>query len=361
MNINPLNFVRACNNYNVPQNNKVNWILPSDTFVKSSKEVSFKGDEQISKSEKFIQWAQQTDFINQHLEEVLFNPANVIGQGNSNTAILIPNNDDFVLRIGTETLKESLHRPNIKDAKLYEVDYYTDLNVGQKVAEFSVPSKYAIEGETDWLANKIEVLKKQKGEPIGVQAPETLVRGDYNYVQREGLAPYEDYSRKDAYARTIHKVSQLPVSAYEKLISDFTKACELGFGFDHLNSHNLLVDSDSKTINLIDMSTPTKSGSMTPNYADLLYSLTNISYFKTFNDEYYNPVSEEQRHQSLTDTVKIIEKFSQAMKNQGVKFDRNSASTEFCYVFLGSFPNVLYSRTTDFDGFWRKAEKMGIA
>ena len=361
MNISSLNFFKVSSNYSKVQNKKVNLTMPNDTFVKRSSNVSFAGNEEVSESQKFIQWAQQTDFIRQHLEEVLYNPENVIGQGNTNTAIRIPYNDDFVLRIGTETLKESVHKPNIKDAKLYEVDYYTDLNVGQKVAEFSIPSKYAIEGETDWLANKVEVLKKQKGEAIGVQAPETLVKGEFSFVQRDGLAPYEDYSRKEEYARTIHKVAELPVSAYEKLISDFTKACEIGFGFDHLNSHNLLVDSEGEAINLIDMSSPTSSGSMEPSYADLLYSLTNISYFKTFNDEYYNPMSEEQRKQSLTDTITIIEKFVQAMKNQGVKFDRNHVSTEFSYVFLGSFPCVLYSRTTDFDGFWKKAEKLGVA
>ena len=359
MNINPLSLVKLNNNYNAP--NKAIYFEPqTDTFVKSSNSVAFKGAEKTADAKSFVQWAQETDFIQTQLEEILTNPDNLIGSGFSSSAFRIPNNEDYILRVGTDSLKNSLHKPNIPKATLKDTDAHHDINVGQQVAEISVPSKYSIDYEKDGFSTIIEVLKKQNGESIGVQPPETLVTGEYNSTTKEGVAPYEDISRKETYSRTIHKVAQLPVEAYEKLLTEFTKACEIGYGFDHLNSNNLLVDSEGEAINLIDMSSP-YSGPSKPNYANLLYSLTNISYYKTFNNSYPNPMSPELKQQSFDDTVQIIDKFMNAMKNLGIKFDKDNASSEFCYVFLFSMPCMMYSRSASYDGFWKKAEMMGVA
>lgn len=365
MNINPLNFVKINNNYSV-QNRPVHFETPKDTFVKSSNAVSFKGNENTSSTKTFAQWAQETDFVKNQLEDILSNPENLIGSGFSNTAFKIPNNDEYILRISSNSLKYSLHKPNIAKATIVDKDDKTDLNVGQCVAEIVVPSQWAKEGQPDWSSTKIEVLKKQTGESIGVQPPETLITGEYNSTTKEGVAPYEDYSRKEKYINTIQKVAQLPVKSYEKLISDFQKACDAGYTFDHLNSNNLLVDSDKKQINLIDMGTSSQTSTQA-NYANLLYSLSNISYFQTYTSDYPNPIGNNpEETQAKTDealqyNIQIIDKFTQAMKNQGVKFSRNDASYEFSTKFLYSAPCAMWTSAFSSDAFWRKAESMGIA
>lgn len=366
MNINPLNFIKLNNTVSSQKNRAIRFETSKDTFVKSSNAVAFKGAETVSDAKSFVEWAQENDFIKTQLDEILFNPENIIGSGFSNTALRIPNNDDYVLRIGTDSLEHSLHKPNIQKATMIDTDDKTDVNVGQKVAEISIPSKWAREGETDYCSVVVEVLKKQNGESIGVQPPETLVTGEYNTRTKDGVAPYEDYSRKEKYISTIKKVAELPVESYEKLIADFQKACEAGYLFDHLNSNNILVDSENKALNLIDMDR-VPEGSTRPNYANLLYSLTNISYFSTYTSDYPNPVGQTpeemqaKKNEALQYNLQIIDKFMQAMKNKGAKFQPYVGSYEFTTKFLYSVPCAIWSQSFASDGFWQKAQKLGVA
>lgn len=356
LNVSPINFARINNNFKKEQTT-INQGLTQDIFVKST---SFKG-KSVEKKGSFSQWAEETDFIKSKLGEVLLNDEHKIGAGFSNTAYNIPGNDDYVLRMPTRGIKR-IYIPNIEKALIKEFDSNIDINIGQKVAEIIIPSQWAKEGQEDWSKTVVEVLRKQTGEAVGVQPPETLVYStDFSTEFKADELPYEDITRKKKYERTIDKLANLPIESYETLISEFTKAIEAGYSFDHLNSNNILVDGKRERINLIDMgySEPHKKG--TPDYANLLYSLTNISYYSTFLSDYNNEeISQEQKNKATKNTIEIISKFMQAMKNQGVKFADDNFSSEVVYTFLPSFPCAMYCRSGDSNAFVKKAKEMGI-
>ena len=147
------------------------------------------------------------------------------------------------------------------------------------------------------------------------------------------------------------------VEAYEKLLSDFTRACAYGFSFDEHNSNNLLVDSNKQAINLIDMDR-SNSNPTTPNYGDLLYALTNVQYYSTYTSFYADDVTPEQKQQATDDTMQIIDKFMQAMKNNGLKFDKNFVTCSF-FDLMRSSPSVKLCGY-GMEGFFAKATQMGI-
>lgn len=354
MNICPIGLVKV-NSFSQPKV-PLKKGLQSDVFVRST---SFKGNEENQNCTDFIKWAQETDFIKSQLENILNSNECKLGSGFTNTAYKIPNNDNYVLRVRTSALVHALYSSKIEDSEIKDTDSKLDINIGQKVAEITIPSRHVKEGMPDYLATTVEVLKKQHGEPIGVQPPETIVMSECAINGFEDIPCYEAPIRKGKYARTIHKVAQQPIEAYEKLISDFQKAYEAGFKFDHLNSNNLLIDEENNAINLIDME-KYSGQQMDISYADLLYSLTNIEYFPTYTSEYINPVSEEEKTQALQDTVQIIDKFLHAMQNKGAKFDRFSPSLEFYTKFISSMPCVMYCKSFDRVAFWKKAEQMGL-
>lgn len=345
MNISPINFVKVNNFSSIKR--PLNLRLQSDIFVRST---SFKGNSETQNCTDFIKWAKETDFINSQLENILTSEEYKIGSGFTNTAFQIPNNDNYVLRVRTRSLQHTFAPSNIKKAVIEDLDDKLDINVGQKVAEITIPSEYAREGKYDFAATIVEVLKKQQGEAIGVQPPETL---------SDNVVVYEAPIRKEKYARTIHKVAQQPIESYEKLISDFQKACNAGFIFDHLNSNNLLIDDENHSINLIDME-KVAEGIPEANYANLLYSLTDIEYFSTYVSEYINPVSDEEKTMAIEDTIQIIDKFLQAMKNTDVKFDRKAISYDFHSKFLSSMPCIMYCKSFEKEAFLQKAETMGL-
>ena len=293
--------------------------LNQDTFRKSP---SFTG--RVS----FQTWMLQNDLTFKDIQNVITNDENIIGQGNYSTAYQIPNCEDFCLKINTLD-KEDLVNADFSKAKLQDTeDKNLKINVGQQVAKISIAREYLP------ISYEIEILRKQTGESIGVPHPDTLVTGEYTHTARKGLAPYEDYSRKEKYARTIHEVANLPVESYEKLIQDFMDAKEAGYNFDYLNSNNLLVDSQNQKINLVDMGKGENSS-----LAGLLYALTNIQYYGTFTSEWFNPVEPEQKEQASKDTIEIISKFFKALENKGLRMDKSSAPSE---VYLTLFHSHLF-------------------
>ena len=365
MNVNPLNFVKINYNRTSIPNNPLHFEATKDVFVKSSNPLSFKGAEQVDEVKSFIQWAQETDFIKTQLGDILSNPENVLGTGFNSTAYKIPNNENYVLRLANSSL-EYINWSGIPNSQVADTDLKHDINVGQEVAVITIPSEWAVSGQPDWLGTRVEVLKKQTGESIGVQPPETLLEGEFSSQTKNGVASYEDYSRKEKYIRTLKQVAQLPVESYEELISTFTKASEICFGFDHLNSNNLLVDIETKSINLIDMDKPSiGGGSVEANYANLLYSLSNISYYSTYVSSEPNPIAdtpdglETKKIEAIEYNIQIIDKFLQAMKNTGVKFNSRETSYEF-YKFMHSIPCIMYCQSADDNAFWNKASSMGL-
>ena len=218
--------------------------LYSDIFIKSSNAITFKGREEGVTENKFIKWAKETDFIKTQLTEILRNPDNVIGSGFTHTAYSIPQNNDYVLRIETESLPfldfNNIHNSTIEDSEDKCLD---DINIGQVVANISLKNAW------NQPYAMIDILKRQTGEAVGVQAAETLSKDRWG-VELNGVEPYYDISRKEQYARTIHKVANLPIKAYEKLLCTFQRACDEGYIFDHKNSNNILVDSEKEELKI---------------------------------------------------------------------------------------------------------------
>ena len=325
--------------------------LQSDVFVKNTNSISFKGKETTVAENDFIKWAKETNFIEAQLIDILRNPDNVIGSGFTHTAYAIPQNDKYVLRIETESLPY-LDFTNIRNSTIEDrEDRSLDINIGQVVANVSLKNawnqSYAV----------LDILKKQTGETIGVQPAETLSKDGWG-TERIDVESYYSISRKEQYARTIHKVAELPIEAYEKLICTFQRACDFGYIFDHKNSHNILVDSENKSLNLIDMN----KGFRKSNKADfmkLLYSLTNINYYSTFQTDYKTQISDEKKATATDDTITIISKFLEAMQKQNKKFIPNDSSTEANRIMLSEPCRKYIQSPSKFD-FWNKMQEKGL-
>ena len=273
---------------------------------------------------------------------------NLIGAGNFNFAYSIPNCEDYILRV-TKYDIDGIKEADFSKAQFKIVEDGLDINIGQKVASIEIPTIYPIPME-------IQILKKQAGEAIGVQPPETLCKNEWGEL-RDGFAPYEDYSRKERYERTLQKVADLPVEAYEELLIEFEKASRTGYRLDYLNSNNLLVDDKQGKINLIDME---KYGIM-DNYAGLLYGLTNAQYYRTYCDKYYNPVSDLQREKATENTITIIKKFVTAMRNQGLKFNRVNTPYEASKDLFNGFPCWKAFGVMSEQLVWECLYQMGVA
>ena len=325
--------------------------LKYDTFVKNINNVSFKGKEVQAEKSDFVKWAEKTDFINTQLIDIIRNPENVIGSGFVHTAYSIPQNEEYVLRVESDALPY-IDFKNINKAKIEDVeDKDLDINIGQAVANI------VLKNDWDDPYTVINVLKKQTGESVGVQPAETLSKDGWG-IEEYGILPYYDITRKEKYARTIHQVAELPVESYEKLLSTFQKACDAGYIFDHKNSNNILVDSNTKSFNLIDLN----KGFKKPTNADfmkILYALTNITYYGTFQNNYVVQMSDEQKLQATTDTITIISKFFEAMQKQNKKFIPNDTSLEASRIIL-SEPCRTYIQSPSKYDFWTRMQELNL-
>ena len=337
-----VNAVRLSNNIKAP---------------KIGQQVSFRGKEISDTFERTFQpekkhendaikWFEETDYILNHLIATLADKRNIIGEGFTHVGFLIPENDSYILR----TRKTNLPQSEIKDYTITDVeDKNLTINIGQPVAEINVNSSDSL------FPQIVQVLKRQKGEPIGVKPASTIYIEDTE-ILREGEIPYNDISRKEYYERTIHKVAQLPEEAYEKLIEDLNIAAQNGYKFDYYNSNNILVDEEGKSLGLIDME---KNG-LPIDYGSVLYALTNIQYFNTFISKYDVPeISEDRKVKVLEDTVTIIEKYLKAMQNKGLKFNRDESSMYFIQL-LESLPCKFYFKTFDTNEQLMKLGQMGL-
>ena len=343
LNINPIKFVSFNNIQNKYPQKQIG--LKSDTFVRSSNNVSFKGCESANNN-SFIKWAQETDFIKTQLPEILANPKYKLGSGFSHSAYMIPGNEAYILRTPNTKVQKDYNFKNadIKDTE----DKDLNVNIGQEVASIEVPTD-------EGISIQIQVLKKQTGKPIGVPPSQAVYIEDTD-ILRDGEIPYEARERKEQYASTIHTVAQLPVETYEKLIDDIRAAEKAGYCFDHLNSNNLLIDEEKGSINLIDMD----KNKLPANLGNVLYALTNINYFSTFRSQYDScPMGNEEISKAFEDTVKIIDKFIQAMKNKGEKFNRDECSYEF-FNLINSIPFSFYCKAFDENQKWQVLEAKGV-
>lgn len=311
--------------------------MQNDCFIKSN--ISFCG---VDKKSSFENWMDENSLEATDIKSIISNTDNILGSGFDNTTFSIPNCNEYVLRCSTQML------PFIKDGDYMNAgivdceDENLKINIGQCIAKIHPKVKIPFPCE-------IEVLKRQQGKSIGVQPPETI---------RDNDVPYEDYSRKEKYEKTIHETAKLPQKAYDTLISEIIEADKLGYKFDFLNSNNLLVDDKNEKINIIDMQ---KGGVNTDIMSGLLYALTNIRYFKTYTATNYNQVSDEKKQQACQDTMEIIGKFVVAMKNQNVKFDLNNMPIEAHNFLFQSTPFKIASNAGTYEEVKERLSEFGVA
>lgn len=327
------------------QPNFMGGYISEDVFVKSKDPIK---DENITPKENsdFAKWAKEYE-LEKNIESILNNEDNILGSGFTHTAYSIPDCDDYILR---KFNSNDISNINPDEVKIEEIDDRgLKVNIGQMVGKLELPNS---NGEV----YSVEVLRKQKGKPIG-NPPVAVIYVPETDILKDGEKVYEAKERQDNYIKYIEKLADLPVSSYEKLISDYEQVANAGYFFDHLNSNNLFYDEENQAINFIDM----EDSKRKPNYGNLLYALTNIYYFDTYKSPFSERVvSDEETFKAIQNTVTITNKFIEAMRNQGVKFDREEQSMEFC-DFLSSMPVTFLCRTTDIDQKWEYLKAQGVA
>lgn len=311
-----------------------------DSFISKTSTPSFK-----SNIGEFSAWAKKNSFEAKDIRQIISNPENKLGEGFSHSVYSIPNCEEYVLR----TNKFGFPNPNYEQATIKDLGDNSNLNIGQTVATIDVPCGV-------FFHSSIDVLKKQKGEPVGVPPAEALSNPMTNEILK-GELPYEARERKEYYANSLLKLASLPQSSYETLIDEMIKASEMGYHFDHLNSNNLLLDMENQRINLIDM----EKSKRPVDWGDTLYALTNINYFSTYSGKYDpNPMTQEDISSVVQNTLEIIEKFTKAMQNKGVKFNEvGSYSVEF-EDFLRSPICSIFCKTGDKEEKLQTFKQMGI-
>ena len=94
-------------------------------------------------------------------------------------------------------------------------------------------------------------------------------------------------------------------------------------------------------------------------FMKLLYALTNITYYGTFQNNYVVQMSDEQKMQATADTMTIMSKFFEAMQKQGKKFTPNDNSVEASRIIL-SEPSRTYIQSPSKYDFWTRMEKLNL-
>ncbi len=346
MNIKPLNLTNI-KPLNIQNNQRKILSTPAyDMFVRST--PAFKGDEENS---SFAKWADKTNFLKESFPNIITNRDNILGSGYSHSTYVIPGNDEYILRgPNYKSVERNLNQFDFSTAKFNETeDKNLKINIGQSVGNVIV--------ETDsGIPMAFQVLKKQEGTSYGIPHY-TAISDEITGEVREGELPYEAPERKEKYAKSLETAANMPLEAYSQLISDLEEASKAGYQFDHLNSNNFLLDTKNNRFNLIDMDK--KNGEV--NYGNILYALTNINYFPTYTSKSpFGEVSGKEIEKAIDNTIQIIDKFTTAMKENDVKFDKDNTTFEF-NEFLRSYPMSYIVRSYDTDKKWEYFEQKGIA
>lgn len=308
-----------------------------DTFELTSKTVSRNSHDDILNKLNNAQL----------MQSIFSNPQNKLGEGFTHSVYSIPDNDEYVLRVSNYFDPDIIDfsNPIVKDTE----DKDLEINIGQEIAELKYKRK-----DYPGTFERISVLRKQKGKSIGVPPFETMCYPDSEHL-RPGKNCYESQENREKYASSIKAVAKLPLSAYEQLLDNVTEAYNHGYYFDYLNSNNILYDEASQSLNLIDM----EKGRRYLNYGNLLYALTNISYYGTYTDNYKYPISDEEFNEITGATITVIDKYLQAMKNKNLKINKNDFAYQTNQLFL-SIPMKFYCKSFDTNAVWDKLEDMGI-
>jgi len=147
---------------------------------------------------------------------------------------------------------------NLVGLKDYVIRIYKDaFNIETLNENFLEPSKEhmnTLEGVVLSIPNKIDIVKKKFGIPLGIA----------NYAKRLHVHeenPLENVNvTREETLQSLHNFEQLkdfPLKSYERAYNQIKKFCKkTGYQFDILSPNNILVDFKNKQINLIDPVSP---------------------------------------------------------------------------------------------------------
>ena len=307
---------------------------PNDTFTKSKTQDC---------DNAFIKWAYDTNFMPQGLAEAL-KDENKLGSGFTNAVYEIPSNPDYVLRVRNFNISDDIDfnnytLVNCEDKKLKG-------NFGQCVARI-IPSEvqYPI----------FEILKKQKG-ITNSNPPSSVVYHEDGSI-REGELPYEARERKEHYAKCLNILANMPQEAYDRLIDELGELDGASYRFDYYNPNNFLLDNEDAKINIIDID-KTASG-FKNDLGNILWALSGIGYFDTYMSDYDGAkMDDAAREEAIKNTITIIDKYTQALKNKGAKYSREGY--EFTTKLLSSLPFSFYLRSVNNEQKMQKLQEMGV-
>ena len=260
----------------------------SDTFVKR---ISFGSQINDNSFEAFSKWAQETHFTDNALN-IIDETGSILGDGFEGTTYSIPGNEQWVIKQFKRGnyLQQSLKGPEIKKIK----DISPDLNIGQAIASVKIPMN-------DRFAHHLYVLKKQTGISYGV----ALSNSDF----------YTDATSKK-HLESLKKMSELPISSYEKLLDDITYINKRGYKIDANNPYNFMVDWENQSVKFVDIA-DRLDDKKTRQYGDVLFALLDGDFGYNFK---FSKRPEQEKIQASISSKRICSKFLSTMIRKHLKF-----------------------------------------
>lgn len=214
-------------------------------------------------------------------------PDNIVGQGGNATVYGM--NDDYVLRVPNK------RGGKVKFEKAEKIpDPFPDRNYGQAVAK----------------AGEATILRKQSGVPAGVP-----------YGETRNSSP----EAKATYRKSTERAANMPQEAYTRLAHDFQYLNDHGYQFDPSKSNNLLIDSDGKKFNVVDLNP--RGGSYRNTAQEIAVVLMDNAY-ANYGDVTGDAEMQQWRKQ-------IISKVRTAARETGLPIDENDPSFNFSKRLAG--------------------------
>lgn len=256
---------------------------------------------------------------------------NLLGEGLSKKGYSLTGLKDYVVRIYKNCFqKEDLDAGFVKPKN----DYLNTL-----------------EGVVLCIPGKIDIVKKKTGESLGVEKyAERIQINDFPPLREVKITREETLKSLNVY----EALKDFPLKSYEQAYTQMRKFCKkAGFQFDIISPNNILIDTKTKKINLIDPVTPKVNKPVHGDNADFskyhgcdsLYPI--ICDFIMQKEHLENLTAEEKIRWKKSINV-IIAKCVSAGKNVG--FERNVEQLRVLYDRIGMFwkTNELCNRYDNF-------------
>ena len=288
--LNSVNNIKFTSHFN--KKNVQTFLLPTDTFVRTTTSFSSNKNQKDFSFESFSDWAETSLYLQSIDADHSKAKGKVLGSGFEGVVYEIPGTDRWVLK---EYKRSSIIPLKSDKTSLVKIeDIIPDMNVGQSIAclKFPCGPNYSY---------YYYVRKRQNGITLGVDPKDVDRIHSYNL---------------EGHTASLKLLSDAPQLTYDKLISDLNRIYDAGYEVDCSNLNNFLFDSENNSINFVDINDKHKNPGN--QLADVLYSLLDTAFYRTFKDE--DPEEKSAKSISLKYSKEIVTKFFAAMKKQNMKF-----------------------------------------